>query len=86
MTKPDQNTLESEYDDPRLRGPQNVFAFRAEAHGPSAAPAMKMRAAPWSAVAAATAFRLGFIPEWCMSKKRKGGSCCYRTPRSNRTI
>jgi hypothetical protein len=42
----------------------------------AAPPTMKMRPAPWSAVAAATAFdsfgKFGI---------RQGGSCCYRTPR-----
>jgi len=40
-----------------------------------------MREAPWSAVAAATAFPLWFIREWSESQNKKGGSCCYRTPR-----
>jgi hypothetical protein len=37
--------------------------------------------APWSAVAAATAFRLCFIRQSRNRGKEKGGSCCYRTPR-----
>jgi hypothetical protein len=40
--------------------------------------------APWSAVAAATAFRLRLIREWCECQNQKGGSCCYRTPRCPR--
>jgi hypothetical protein len=44
------------------------------------APAMKMREAPWSAVAAATAFPPSFahLP---YESKGEGGSWCYRTPR-----
>ncbi len=42
---------------------------------------LSLREAPWSAVAAATAFRLGFIPKSRNSQNEKGGSCCYRTPR-----
>jgi hypothetical protein len=39
------------------------------------------RSPPWSAVAAATAFRLRFILPRRKSDGNKGGSCCYRTPR-----
>jgi len=39
------------------------------------------RSRPWSAVAAATAFHLCFIPQSRQSYSGKGGSCCYRTPR-----
>jgi cytochrome c oxidase cbb3-type subunit III len=42
---------------------------------------MKLREAPWSAVAAATAFRPRFIRQLCEARKELGGSCCYRTPR-----
>jgi hypothetical protein len=40
-----------------------------------------MRDAPWSAVAAATAFRPSFIRKSRESQNKQGGSCCYRTPR-----
>jgi hypothetical protein len=40
---------------------------------------MNLREAPWSAVAAATAFRPWFIREWY--ENQQGGSCCHRTPR-----
>jgi len=43
-----------------------------------------MRAAPWSAVAAATAFRRWFIRKPYKCRTQKGGSCCYRTPRFRR--
>ena len=46
-----------------------------------APPPIKMREAPWSAVAAATAFRLWFIRQPCKERTEKGRSCCYRTPR-----
>jgi len=39
---------------------------------------MNVPKAPWTAVAAATAFRPRFRPPMC---KGKSGSCCYRSPR-----
>src|SRR5208282_4414639 len=36
---------------------------------------------PWTAVAAATAFRLQFIRQRRDGRRKKGGSCCYRSPR-----
>src|SRR5208282_2309673 len=41
---------------------------------------LRLREALWSAVAAATAFRLCFIPQSRNHQNEKGGSCCYRTP------
>jgi hypothetical protein len=40
-----------------------------------------MPAKPALAVAAATAFRLCFIPQSRKRSSEKGGSCCYRTPK-----
>src|SRR5208282_4473456 len=42
---------------------------------------MHLREAPWTAVAAATAFGLRFIRQRRKGRRKKGGSCCYRTPR-----
>ena len=36
---------------------------------------------PWTAVAAATAFRLRFVRQTSQERKLKGGSGCYRSPR-----
>jgi hypothetical protein len=54
------------------------MSFTALPSGPP--PTMNMREAPWSAVAAATAFPPSFahLP---YESKAEGGSCCYRTPR-----
>ncbi len=41
----------------------------------------QLRVAPWTAVAAATAFSLRVIRQRRMGWGKKGGSCCYRSPR-----
>ena len=46
-----------------------------------APPTMKTREAPWSAVAAATAFLPPTLAHLPYEPKAEGGSCCYRTPR-----
>jgi hypothetical protein len=46
-----------------------------------APPSMKMRAAPWSAVAAATAFHPPPLAHLPYESKVEGGSCCYRSPK-----
>ena len=43
---------------------------------------LSLREAPGSAVAAATAFRLCFLTQSRNPQNEKGGSRCYRTPRS----
>ena len=47
------------------------LAFRTDAHEPGSPRKMKMREATWSAVAAATAFRLRFIRQMCTRRRRK---------------
>jgi hypothetical protein len=39
------------------------------------------RSPPWTAVAAATAFGLRLRRQRRMGRRKKGGSCCYRSPR-----
>ena len=42
---------------------------------------MHLCEAPWTAVAAATAFRPRFTRPRRKARRMKGGSCCYRSPR-----
>jgi Uma2 family endonuclease len=42
---------------------------------------LSLRQAPWSAVAAATAFLAPGLAEWQYEATAEGRSCCYRTPR-----
>ena len=42
---------------------------------------LRLREAPWSAVAAATAFLVLAVGRLRYEAKAEGGSCCYRTPR-----
>ena len=42
---------------------------------------MSLRAAPWTAVAAATAFLVLVLPPFPRESQAEGGSCCYRSPR-----
>ena len=48
---------------------------------PGSSPALRPREAPWTAVAAATAFRLRSIRQRCKGHRKKGGSCGCRPHR-----